>query len=130
MRIIFAIIASFLCGWILTACRSEIDDNQSQITGVSLDGKVSVVGAILKNNTSHANSYSGYLCGIGPLPKVKRDYFVHWLSENVDLDYVCSAILDDGTLSILYHDKEKKISRIEIDFLARLKQLSQQVKGN
>lgn len=129
-RIILQFAATIICSCIMTSCHSEMDDNQSQITGVGPDGKVSVVGAILKNNTRNAISYSGYLSGIGPLSKQKRDYFLQWLSENVDVNYVCSAILDDGSLSILYCNQKKQTSRIEIDFLERSNQITQQFNGN
>lgn len=127
-RLIFAMAACFAIA--LTACTSEIDDNQSEITAVGPDGKVSVEGAVLKNNAGYTNSYSGYLSGIGPLPNEKREYFVKWLAENVEMGFVCSAILEDGSLSILYLNKENKTSVLESDFLQRLQQFPQSSKAN
>lgn len=129
LRLIIAAAALLIGSCILTGCKSELDDNQSVISGVGPDGKITVEGAILKNNTRHADFYSGYLSNVGPMSKEARDEFLQWLSENVDVNYICAAILDDGSLSILYRNKENHISEMETDFRKRPKRDPQSSKS-
>ena len=68
------------------------------------DGRVSVSGYVRNHRFRRAESAAGYLTGVGRLTGPQADVLRRFVRERGVAEYLSAAVLDDGSVSIVYYD--------------------------